>query len=400
MPARDGASTRFANLTPRLVRAGAGVQVYHCFRGWSSLDLIALQEFDTYFFPEKVFYGSPELLARLMLRNRVDILQANDLESMVSLGFGLAREVGCFSVMESHYHSSTLARQMGCSRAAIERLERLEAAVASGVDAIFVFTPQDRERWMFLTGADPGKVLVIPCGVTRTKPPAGEKSLSMAFLGNMYFEPNARALRVILDSILPGVREKWPGVRLRVIGDLPAAAEREIREAGVDVLGEVPDVQAELHSCALGLAPVNEGTGLRTKILDYLAAGLPVVATAVAAEGLAFPALFVRDSIDEMVKTCCELLSGDWAQAEVRQSQKMLEDSFLWETIAAQTAEAYAGIRRKERLPAPPPGAAAWTRPMWLAEVVDKGRFTLDDTEASSPYSYGLAGSGRIEYFS
>jgi glycosyltransferase involved in cell wall biosynthesis len=398
MPARDGASTRFANLTPRLFRAGVDVHVYHCFRGWSSLELIARQEFDTYFFPEDAFYKSGDLLARLMIDKGIDILQANDLETMTTLGFDLARQVNCFRVLESHYHSSTLARQMGASTEAVERLRRLEWTIASHVDAIFVFTPQDRDRWILLSGADPIKLTVLPCGVSRTTAPRSPVGPCIAFLGNMFFEPNARALRIIMDSILPGVRKECPTVRLRVLGDVPRALRSELLKAGAEVLGEVVDVQSELQSCALGLAPISEGTGLRTKILDYLAAGLPVVATPIAAEGLEFPALFVRDSMSGIVNTCCRLLR-ERPMRELRSSQQLLEATFLWDGIAARAAGVYAEIFRREQHRHAPPGTASWTPPFWLAEAKEKGRFKFETYEAAATFTYGLAGSGRIQYF-
>jgi glycosyltransferase involved in cell wall biosynthesis len=54
----------------------------------------------------------------------------------------------------------------------------------------------------------------------------------------------------------------------------------------VDILGEVPDVRVYLRAAGILLVPIRAGGGTRIKILEAIAAGVPVVSTALGMEGL------------------------------------------------------------------------------------------------------------------
>ena len=107
----------------------------------------------------------------------------------------------------------------------------------------------------------------------------GQEALFMGLLG---FPPNDEAVR-FLFGFFEGVVRARPGIRLAVLGGTVRESAPWLVNPGTIPFAEVP---AFIRSSAVGLAPVFSGSGTRIKILEYAAAGIPVVATTKAAEGL------------------------------------------------------------------------------------------------------------------
>ena len=122
---------------------------------------------------------------------------------------------------------------------------------------------------------------------------------SILFLGALDWRPNIDAVELLLGDDFPAVRALRPDARLDIVGRHPADALRRRIAAtpNATLHADVPDVKPFLTSNAVMAVPLRVGGGSRLKILEALAAGLPVVSTAVGAEGLEIrqrPALRAR----------------------------------------------------------------------------------------------------------
>jgi glycosyltransferase involved in cell wall biosynthesis len=108
------------------------------------------------------------------------------------------------------------------------------------------------------------------------------------FLGALDWRPNLDAVRQLLDDVFPILRGHEPEARLDIVGRNPPAwlARRVAKQAGVAHHANVPDVRPYLAASGMLAVPLRISGGLRLKILEALAAGLPVVSTRVGAEGL------------------------------------------------------------------------------------------------------------------
>jgi glycosyltransferase involved in cell wall biosynthesis len=98
--------------------------------------------------------------------------------------------------------------------------------------------------------------------------------------------PNVDAVIFFCNEILPLVRERLPDVSLTVVGHRPSKAILGLQQPGVFIAGWVPDVFPYLDSHCVGIAPLRFGAGMKGKIGEALAAGLPMVTTTVGAEGM------------------------------------------------------------------------------------------------------------------
>jgi glycosyltransferase involved in cell wall biosynthesis len=100
------------------------------------------------------------------------------------------------------------------------------------------------------------------------------------FLGTTRYPPNFFAVEEICRDLAPAL----PRLDFHVVGDAPwrpASVPPNVR-----FLGRVDSTAAPLAAAQVAVAPVRHGSGTRLKLLEYFAAGLPVVCTAKAAEGL------------------------------------------------------------------------------------------------------------------
>jgi len=110
---------------------------------------------------------------------------------------------------------------------------------------------------------------------------------TICFVGRMDYYPNQECMIEFCANVLPLVRTRRPETMLLIIGADPSRAVRRLGDLpGVMVTGSVPDVRPYLRRSALMVAPLNIARGTQNKILEGMAAGIPVVASRVAAGGV------------------------------------------------------------------------------------------------------------------
>ena len=108
------------------------------------------------------------------------------------------------------------------------------------------------------------------------------------FLGSLDWRPNQDALRLLIDDIMPRVIAQEPDARLHIVGRNPGTwlTDRAAACSEISLHANVPDVQPYLETAAMMVIPLRIGGGSRLKMIEAMAARVPVVASAVAAEGL------------------------------------------------------------------------------------------------------------------
>lgn len=117
--------------------------------------------------------------------------------------------------------------------------------------------------------------------------PAEAGANTAVFLGALYYGPNMAALRFVRDEILPLLRARGISLQLNVIGSATPAQRAEFAQwPEIVIHGYVDDLTAALHGHRMFLSPVTVGTGVKTKVLDGMSVGLPVVATELGVAGI------------------------------------------------------------------------------------------------------------------
>ncbi len=115
----------------------------------------------------------------------------------------------------------------------------------------------------------------------------GREPATMLFMGSFRHIPNQEGLDWFLKQVLPVIHERRPDARLIVIGsDPPARHSLPKTGAEVELIGFVEDIHKPLAQYAVFVCPILSGSGVRVKLLEAFAAGIPVVSTTLGAEGL------------------------------------------------------------------------------------------------------------------
>jgi glycosyltransferase involved in cell wall biosynthesis len=109
----------------------------------------------------------------------------------------------------------------------------------------------------------------------------------LVFVGSMGYHANVDAAVEFARNVWPGIRQRYPRLRLTLVGSEPAQAVVELGGLdGVEVTGTVPDVRPFYAEAVAAVVPLRVGGGTRLKILEAMAAGVPVISTELGAEGL------------------------------------------------------------------------------------------------------------------
>jgi len=168
------------------------------------------------------------------------------------------------------------------------KLKTYEARECRKYDQVFVVSRNDQH---LLENLGVRNVSCIPIGVDTQKLlplELNQGSKKIIFMGTMYWPPNIDAVQWFCREIFPLIKLKCPDCQFLIIGKKPPRSVRKLaRDRGVVILGYVEDPTERLRDCAAFIVPLRIGGGIRVKILNAFAWGLPIVSTTVGAEGIA-----------------------------------------------------------------------------------------------------------------
>lgn len=209
----------------------------------------------------------------------------------------------------------------------------------------------DREEVLKL---DPTlKVNLVPNGVDLDffipKKSWDTKEKRILFVGNFKWLQNVEAAEILVNEIFPRVRSKIADVKLWIVGQ--HAPERVLALQGKDVVIEnleEPDVEGirnAYNRASVFVAPVKGPGGTRLKNLAAMASKLPVVTTAIGAEGIG-----VRDGVEALIRDGADNISGaiieilknpQRARTLAENARKLAEREYSWEEMGKRLDMVY-----------------------------------------------------------
>jgi sugar transferase (PEP-CTERM/EpsH1 system associated) len=242
-----------------------------------------------------------------------------------------------------------------------------ERKIAASFDSSCVVTENEAKLFNDLIPGVPVPVLANGVdhaffGAVEWKP----VDLQLTFVGVMDYEPNAEAVEFFVKEAWPEISRRHPGARFTIVGSKPTSRVQALAKTpGVTVTGFVPDVRPYLSASTLVVVPLKVARGIQNKILEAMAAGVPVATTPAAAGGLpasAHEALFIVDRADagDFSKRLSELLTQREAmQDRARKARTFVQTNYSWtrtgEVLENLLFEAKAS--RDSKTPAAVPGA-------------------------------------------
>ncbi|MGO4235332.1 glycosyltransferase [Pseudarthrobacter sp. YAF2] len=166
---------------------------------------------------------------------------------------------------------------------------------------------QDAAAWSAKLGR---AVAAIPNGTAATAGPRRDRTAPVVcFAGSLNYGPNVDSATLLATRIAPLVWREVPEARFVIAGRQPTAAVQALAGPRVEVLANVPSILDIFQGADVAVFPDQHGVGIRNSVLEALAAGLPVVASPVAARELPpHPLLNVVSGQDAMARKVVEQL--------------------------------------------------------------------------------------------
>jgi glycosyltransferase involved in cell wall biosynthesis len=313
-------------------------------------------------------HSSPEMTAAVataMARREFDIIHLDSIHMFryalaVRDRMGSARAIYNWHNIESEAMSRrsatipSLARRWYAEYTG-RKLERIERDILQSAFGHVVCSERERDQLRLIAPA--ARIAVIENGVdTGHFAECGEARVTghrIVFVGAMDYFPNADAAIFFANRIWPHVRNRLEGAELTLAGKNPSAAVLALRELpGVTVTGTVPDMRPVYHGALAAVVPLRSGGGTRLKILEAMAAGVPVISTPLGAEGLE-----VADGEHVLLVDAND--AEGWADRVVSLAEsparrekltaaglRLVESRYDWEMLGAKLLATYEGWAR------------------------------------------------------
>lgn len=225
------------------------------------------------------------------------------------------------------------------------RMERYEQEVCRRAGSVIAVSAEDAAR-MDQMFAPPRPVGWVPTGVNLEyfQPPAEPVAPQpeLVFVGSMDWLPNIDGIRWFAAEVWPLIRQRKPAVRLAIVGRLPPAEITALaeRDKNIVVTGTVPDVRPYFWGGTVSIVPLRIGGGTRLKIFEAIGARIPVVSTAIGAEGLPLTAgehIAIGDTPAGFAARCLALLDDAAARQRMADAAWTLaHENYSWEKVTRQ----------------------------------------------------------------
>jgi glycosyltransferase involved in cell wall biosynthesis len=306
-----------------------------------------------------------DVLERLVAEDHFDLVQVESIHLMNYLPVLRSAHNHPLVVCDWHNVESDLMRQYAeRERSAARRTyARRTARLMSGAeeralkdfDAHIAVSEVDAQRLQSINSD--AKIFVIENGVDAAHyaHDQAETKNRIVFVGSMDYHANIEGATDFARAVWPMIQQQQPQLRFTIVGRNPPAQVTELSSiAGVEVTGSVADVRPYYREALAAVVPLNVGGGSRLKILEAMAAGVPVVSTKLGAEGLNVSDsenILLAESLAQLANGIFKLIEpADLRQRLITGGHALVRARYDWSMLGAKLLEQYqtfvAGMNR------------------------------------------------------
>lgn len=194
-------------------------------------------------------------------------------------------------------------------------LKRFELSKANKMDIILCLSNSDKKRFEQL--GIHSNLTILPIAITQNLRNVNDNLRKLFFVGSMNWTPNIEAAKHLVEILFPEIRKKFPDVELHLAGSYMGSHFPENKEMGIFNHGFAEDLEGFMSNHGIMVLPIQSGSGIRIKILEAMALGIPIITSEKGAQGINAPqALIVTSNDNEMLKSIENLLLSEEKRKE------------------------------------------------------------------------------------
>ncbi|WP_176953104.1 glycosyltransferase [Belnapia rosea] len=197
-----------------------------------------------------------------------------------------------YSVADLHFLRLERQAELGDAgpAPAIDVRREAEMAAIMQADAVIVHSSAEAS---VLRACMASHVEVVPWAVPLVPDgPGHAERQGLLFVGGFRHPPNSDGIRWFVQRVWPGLRDRLPELTLTIVGShMPDEIRALGAQPGITVAGYVEELAPLYAAHRLAVAPLRYGAGLKGKVIEALATGLPCIGTPIAYEGIGLPCI-------------------------------------------------------------------------------------------------------------
>lgn len=325
--------------------------------------------------------GMRRCIRELMSRTEFDAIHADQLSmaQFASPSRGIVSASGRLSssgegrkpmlVFDAHNAVWTLVERMAQAvnpvlkpvvRLEARRVKAYEAMLMQAYDHVLAVTEIDRRLLLQAVQETNSRahtlapITVIPIAIDAQALQPVQRvpsSLNVLTLGTLHYPPNADGIRWFVREVFPLVCERISQVSLTIVGKNPPPdfLELEASQPGrIRVTGYVSELTPYFQQAALMVVPVRAGSGMRVRILEAFARGMPMVTTTIGLEGIdATPGeeILVADTAEDFARAVVSLLNDARLQHSLAEKgRRLAETRYDWRVVLSALDQIYGSV--------------------------------------------------------
>lgn len=241
----------------------------------------------------------------------------------------------------------------------VSRIRSIEQWILDRVDDVIAVSADDKAR-MVEAGTRAEKITVIPHGVdlkrfgwgvgvdVRQRHEIALDAPVLFFHGTLHYWPNTEAVRFIVDELIEGLLKTIPDLRVIIAGQNPP---EYYEHPAVVTPGSVDRLEDYIAAADVCLCPIFAGGGTRMKLMEYMAAGKPIVSTTKGAEGIPYTAgthLLIADDVAAFSAHIKTLLADRHRREQLGAAARRFAGAYDWSSVGDALESLYKGKGRGE----------------------------------------------------
>jgi len=232
------------------------------------------------------------------------------------------------------------------------KLACYEGRICHEFDHVLAVTEEDKQALGELAGTS-DSITVVPIAaapdtvrVVRRRPDARH----IVSVGSMFYPPNVEGVLWFANKVYPLIQTRLPDVKLYLIGSRPTRAIRQLadRDPNIVVTGYIEELDPYLEQSAVMIAPLHFGSGMRVKVLDALARGMPLVSTSFGCQGINVTHdenILIADRPADFAAMVQKVIQDrDFADRLAANGRRLIETEYDWRIVYRALDKVYADL--------------------------------------------------------